>query len=475
MDAEIHERRPPERPRLRGELPILFHLRDVSRPRPGAAKPQGTGTAPLEPSAGLSAVAALASVNAPALENPLLTANAVEPKSTDFPVTEEVADDPIGSSNLKQSFIPLAALPPVVPIESADEVLTESSVSAVECTAPEAEAIVPLSFARATPLAMASSVPDQDVATSPSADVTDVAPAPASSDTVVQARPERRFRTPATEKWFTTHGRFIAACFVVALAGTVYLARNNRKQTSPDAGSPAGPLLAATETATSPTISLPSQDANVTHASGAVSQFAKPETSTVELFVPVAAGPDRNVASAEKSNAQDNLFQIPASKKSEERVAARADLNSAAAPFAAASNAATAASPVATAMPTAYPVTNAQTSHQEPVAHVSYPQTAYPQTAYPQAGYQQASYPQTSYPQANSPASAAMSPASTHGHVSPAAAYQPAGQPFYPPNNHYPQAAAWGPPAPPVPTAPGQSSEITARGQRYERIGSGNY
>src|SRR5262249_10159950 len=45
----------------------------------------------------------------------------------------------------------------------------------------------------------------------------------------------RKLKTPLVEDWFTTHGRYIAVGFVLALIATVYFARMNRQSAPPAA------------------------------------------------------------------------------------------------------------------------------------------------------------------------------------------------------------------------------------------------
>src|SRR5207237_59065 len=45
-----------------------------------------------------------------------------------------------------------------------------------------------------------------------------------------QSPSRRKPQTPASEDWFASHGKFIAIAFVLALIGTVYFARTNRRK-----------------------------------------------------------------------------------------------------------------------------------------------------------------------------------------------------------------------------------------------------
>src|SRR5262245_3598300 len=322
----------PERP----ELPILFHLMDVSRPR-AAAKDVLAAPAAAEPPKAVEAqpsVPATAPLNVAAA---MLSAPAAEVKATPAPglsavsseaVSAEVVDSPI-------EMIAAAAKPASENVPAAKSV-AESAVAAVlESTAD-------------------ANQPAATVSLKPKA----VKP---------QAAERRQRRTPPSEDWFASHGKFIAVAFVIALIGTVYYARTNRQQTTP----------AKTEAvAQSPLVEMQPPESAAEIATKSVQTVAAVSDSKVELQPPSAPALIASSSSSDKPAGGDKLFDFPATAKAEQRIAAR--------PTSAPAESKNEQSPTtpatATAAPalaTAYPVTTSPASYPSTTAAPG----AYPQTA----------------------------------------------------------------------------------------------
>ncbi len=410
IDAELYDRRAPEG-RLGGkrELPVLFHLRDASRPR--VVRPTAEESLPL-------ATADTPAPSAAESGTPAFTA-AFEPATTSPPA--------------------MYALAPALPqLNVVQEVLEQPSSSPPAAPAAEkAPAITPLAEA-----ASASDVPSS----------TEVGAA--------DVRPARRFKTPPTEEWFATHGRYIAAGFVLALIGTVYLARTTRKATPPaSATTQSAPLLAESETSVATdsavTIALPPASSS---SAVAVAKPVAPEAPKVELQLPVASQVDRSpAAAAEQSASGDSLFVFQPTKRAEERVAVRD------APVPASAN--------LPAPPLTSPAENSSANASLPAA---YPVTSSP-VSYQESSSAPASYPRTSAPTLSPPMPVASPPMPTVPVGTPFPSNAPLTQGAYvPPGGMSP--SSWQPPvaAPPLPGTY-QSPETIARGPRYERTGSGNY
>jgi hypothetical protein len=268
------------------------------------------------------------------------------------------------------------------------------------------------------------------------------------------ATQRRQKKTSASEDWFASHGKFIAVAFVIALIGTVYLARTNRQQATPvkEEAAVQSPLVDLRPTA-------PSQDI----APARVQTVAAVSDSKVELQPP-SAPPLIASAPQEKSAGADKLFDFPApppSTKAVEHVAARptsAPVSAPAGTKAEESPAPAAAAPsnTAPALTPAYPVTNSP---------AAYPST----TAGPGA------YPQTSAPAFQAPAN----PQPNYGNQFPAQPNQQSTLQQPTPQQPAPQqsggAGGWSPPTSMNGAGSYQSIDNTARGPRYERTGSGRY
>jgi hypothetical protein len=318
----------------------------------------------------------------------------------------------------------------------------------------------------------------------------------------------RRLKTPPGEDWFATHGKVIAVAFVLALIGTIYLARTNRKQAVGDQ-----PLANAD--------SQLQQNADEQQPSfapgGMTTQGHSPAISAisdskVELHAPVLVV---EASTDAKSPASDRLFDFPTPKKSDERLASRPDTRSrentsegdktvpanASEPIStsappqsnlapslappqsnlapplgpAQSNLApqTAGASVAAAMPTAYPLTSAPplVGAASPMATMPAPAGYASASPGPPADYrnqfqmQAATYPPQAQP--NQSAAQAWVPPTNTSAPYQASAYQ---SQAYQPGTYQPGAYQ------PGAYQPGAYQPIeTARGPRNERTGSGNY
>lgn len=416
------------------ELPILFHLADVSRPRAKPVekpfeKPMG------EPAHILAAVERLR----PAVEPQAAVA---VPPPVMAPVTEPTA-------------LPTARVEAVVSLEIAPEDVADPAATSAPVVVPEAIETKPaVDSPKAVEVAKAEVAKHSEVA--------DTEPSAAKNAAVVHpVHLRKKPKTSASEDWFASHGKYIAIAFVVALCGTVYFARSNREKPVAKAEpAPQSPLIETITPAKS------SGDQNLwpeamTHnhkteqAAGTPVQTAFATESKVELLAP------QTVAEAPADKKRDNLFEFAAAK-GEERLAARTDDGAKAA-------APALATPAAPAEPTNYPITPPPPS-QYPVTNAP---TAYPSTSLNSA----AAYPSSSPP--NAPVAPPTMPSSY-----PAPAYQPTPQngPSIDYRSQFPAAPA--PPAqqqawPPAGYGgqPGsyQPFDNTARGQRNERTGSGTY
>lgn len=423
------------------ELPILFHLADVSRPRAKPVekqleKPMG------EPAHILAAVERLrpdvetqaAVAVAPPVVAPASEMTAVPPAKVEAVTVPEIAPEVVAE--------PAATLPPVV-------------VPEVIETKPAVEAPKAVEVAKVE-VAEHSEVVDAEAVTSPE-------PSAAKKAAVVHpVHLRKKPKTSASEDWFASHGKYIAIVFVVALCGTVYFARNNREKAVAKAEpAPQSPLIETIAPAKSSGEQnlwpeTMTQNRVTEQAAATPVQTASATESKVELLAP------QTVAETPSDKKKDNLFEFAAAK-GEERLAARTDDAAKSAAPALATPAEPTNYPVTPPPPSQYPVTNAPTA---------YPSTSTNSTS---------AYPSTS-PSAlpsNAPVAPPTMPSSY-----PAPAYQPAPQngPSIDYRSQFPAAPA--PPAqqqawPPAGSGQQPSSyqpfDNTARGQRNERTGSGTY
>jgi hypothetical protein len=282
-----------------------------------------------------------------------------------------------------------------------------------------------------------------------------------------------RPRTTTSETWITSHGKYIALGFLMALASTIYLARTNRHTNLPIAvhephAHPGDAGHASRKPDIPPTTVAEATHANNTSPTSPAASDVSPATliepaadSKAELHAPAIQQVATPSKAADQSTSDDGLFRFPASKRSQERVATRVTepttvLNHTFNPVSGASAAPATPSAVAPISP---PVAQLPASQPiaAPPAATSYPATRYPTTPFP------AVEAQNSLP-ASPPIAAPAFP--NHG-----------GQ-FSPQNAPLPPqpATAWSVPAASAgmpPQFPSQDS--TARGQRHERTGSGIY
>jgi hypothetical protein len=186
-----NSRRPSPTGTVRPELPVLFHLMDVSRSRPST-----TGSKPAAPAA-----ASPATLNLPATTS-----------------EQEIQQAPVAGDALD---VTSAAQPSQSPTSTGIDLAPTNSQIAEEPATAET-----VSEAARTKITT-------HVSLKPKA-------------------PDRRGRkTAASEDWFASHGKFIAIGFVVALIGTVYFARTNRQPASlPKADQASQALLGDNEAAT---------------------------------------------------------------------------------------------------------------------------------------------------------------------------------------------------------------------------------
>jgi len=301
------------------------------------------------------------------------------------------------------------------------------------------------------------------------ATATEVADAQPSEKLKNQLASRRKHKTADSEAWFATHGKYIAIGFVLALIGTIWVARSNRQQSNlGTAASPWKSPLAddrPSEPHASPSITIPA--AGSAHSTVLVSA-----DSQVELHPPTTS----HLAAGAKGDGKDKLFDFPA-KAPDERVATRPDGGTSDA--SSSSQKSAAANGVERPAP---PVTPAPSG--APALSPAYPTTspAAPPLSYPAAVTPSGSYPQTSAPPLVGPSLPVGPP------PLPAAGYPVAPQgasgavPDYrsqfpvPAGAAAPQPPAW-PAAPSGANLPGQYQPFdnTARGPRNERTGSGNY
>jgi hypothetical protein len=251
--------------------------------------------------------------------------------------------------------------------------------------------------------------------------------------------PERKVQTPPRQRsdWFSNQGKFIAIGFVLALIGTIYLARSNRgsgptKVAQPNAHpGEAGQQIAASN-ATPATVvgkdkdESPADAAANKPAEASPARFADVSTdqpSQADLHPPTIP---QLVREPSNSSQPDNSALFPWTEQPGDRLATRPTESQAA------------ASPPAQPK---YPVTpaNAPLSQSYPVTSATSPNFA---------------------PAPQQPTPAAPDYRSPYIQAPPAGGPPPDGQNFVPPGG---AASSYLPP------------DNSARGYRYERTGSGPY
>jgi hypothetical protein len=278
----------PTPPRPLRELPVLFHLIDVSRPKGFSAPPAFTLAAGPEPA----------------------TLGAAE--SFDLETAAELVQTKAYGS-----------LPADLPGPSLDAAAHVSAPPSEESTAGEIGPSLPELVAERDALA-------SDLNRDPALET----PPPASDESVnLRQRAEERQRKRQGDKkddWFHTQGRYIAIGFVLTLLATIYLARTNRK-------SPAPPVAAkAKATATSTAAKVKAAAAKASTKSTKSTQ--SPSAASITAVRPTEKSPASEPKTALHPPTIPQLAQEPAtttapstdtlftfSKSAEDRLAARTD------------------------------------------------------------------------------------------------------------------------------------------------------
>jgi len=420
--------------RAEHELPVLFHLMDVSRKR----------QAPPEASP-------------PARH----TAAAVEAHLPTAPASQNL-------SSVVSTLLPQPA-PPTAACESALPLLNPHNSVVASIEPPPTTPQYPVSDTLLA--AVTSPIDSSESVSTPLTKLSEVQPGEKPKN---QLAPRRKQKTAASEDWFASHGKYIAIGFVLALIGTIWVARSNRQLTnSATVASPWKSPLAddrPSEPHASPSITIPA--AGSAHSTVLVSA-----DSQVELHPPTTSHFASGAKGDGKDQGKDRLFDFPSTKAPDERVATRPDGGtndaSSSSQKGAAANAAERPAPPVTPAPSgapalspAYPTTSSSTPVLSYPAAVtptgSYPQTSAPPLVGPSLPVGPPPLPATGYPVAPQGASGAVPDYRSQFPV-------PAGAAA-------PQPPAWTA-SPPGGNLPGQYQPFdnTARGPRNERTGSGNY
>jgi hypothetical protein len=214
------------------ELPILFRLADVSRPKAGRPRTPPTGAAVVTSASDLK-----------------LTAAPAKPAQTLIPDWE-----PLPTSLLSTSYAPAALDPSKLWSPSGTSLLENAAVaseslavadaahqSTTETLPSEAKATGNPSAAAVVTAASGESVTADKTAKPIQSTKPSEAPKAAEAQTSPAKRREQREqlskrREPAKKSdWFTAHGRLIAVGFVIALAATIVIARNKKQPVTPAA------------------------------------------------------------------------------------------------------------------------------------------------------------------------------------------------------------------------------------------------
>ncbi len=393
------------------DLPILFHLVDVSRPR---AKPDVSANNPP--------------TNIPVEANP--SQPIIEP---------EWSLPPVEAPAIR---LPPVFIPEPVPLQSVPTVETEAALTIEATTPPTIE------------------FPAVESIAAESADVAVVAPEITATETAAPVESQavnlrKQRRKPASEDWFTSHGKYIALAFVVALIATVYFAKVKRERTSVAKAEPVSQPL---------TIELPGSTAQTeqqnlfppsTGTPSANAVVANPQTPAanepkVDLLAP------QLVSESSGDKKKDNLFEFAASpKSSDDRVATRTD------------------------DPAKVTGQSPSTIVQNSFVPVTYPITSPAASGYPVTSPTPPAYPTTAASMIPSNAPVAPPPLPSAYQAS---GYQPVQAAPVDSRSQFPVATQpattqnqyWTPNgAAPSPSYP--SYDNTARGPRNERTGSGTY
>jgi len=431
-------------------LPVLFHLMDVSRPRR-----QPTVIESPE-AARLTGQAAIPQLSAPEHENKSLE---------DLPV-------PAFSAPQVEAAAPPA---PLVPSHEAKTVSEPVPHEPFVPANPGGIENVPvtLEVLRAADKPIAAQEAEAHTAT-----LAALPPRPRPTDS------RRKLKTPIVENWFQVHGKYIALGFVLALIATIYFAKVNR-QSRPVATAESDSVTRMAEHASkSPqpleaplvkaAVRSPENDLEERRVASKVSPAllaGGPDStadSKAELHPPAASQRAVEAPPAEKSPADDGLFQF--SKKNEQHLATRAEAPTMIAnptiPPRSAPSADVGNRPSTPNLPPSGPAMAATPfPTHAPVA-------AYPQTSFPTAAFVPAT---SNLPSAAAPPGVPASPMAAQG--PPPAIPDMRSQYQMPTTATAPQAPpGWLPaPAPNVSSSPYPSQDQAAPGFRYERTGSGLY
>jgi hypothetical protein len=427
------------------ELPVLFHLMDVSRPKgyatagPLAFKLDATDDGLFAASPPPSSQPGRAT-HASGLVSELLSAPPnCAAESFDLETAAELVQTKAYGS--LPSEAPKLDIPSEAPADSPSPSLTMHSS---EVPAGEGEAV----FGLDTP-----------------------APTGVSAVTLRERAEERKRKRKEGKKddWFGTQGRYIAIGFFVALAVTIYVARNSRKSAAPPVAAkrqaPATEVAGAAKKSTSPVKQATAVEAakitsiRPTAKSGTASE---PKTALHPPTIPQLSSEPSSASSA----ADATLFTF--SKRTDERVAARNDEPAAA-------STGTASGPTETTRPMTSPTptsTATPTGTAPPTLEPHYPSTNYPSQYQPAASDPRSAPPGGVYAP---PTPNYAPPLPTY--APPAAAYAP------PPATYAPPPATYAPPSAPAGPALGPAASTmplypttnTASGYRYERTGSSVY
>jgi hypothetical protein len=329
MTATItaEKRRPsPTPPRPLRELPVLFHLMDVSRPRGYAAPP-------------------------PAFSLGSLT----DPAETrhESPLASSLRGDP--PNGAAESF----------DLETAAELVQTKAYGSLPIEAPISVSPPP----DEPPIADSEGAAMNPVSIDSIAETFLDTPPPAADEAVnLRQRAEDRQRKRQEGKrddWFTTQGKFIVVGFVIALIVTIYVARTRRKLFAPPvAVKPhAHPGDAASSAKSSPVKqAVAVETAKITNIRPTDKSTAnEPKTALHPPTIPQIA----EQPAATKSSADTTLFTF--SKRPEERVATRTDATAGTAPDATAPQPGLPPAPTSPTLQPQYPSTNYPSTYQ-PVA-----------------------------------------------------------------------------------------------------------
>jgi hypothetical protein len=338
MTATFTEKRrtSPTPPRPLRELPVLFHLMDVSRPKGFSAPPPAFSLdAEDEPSALGSAESFDLETAAKLVETKAygsLPAEVAGP-AQDSPALAPAAPDPATQ----------VSLPPAEDLAGSEPSTNSNATGSAEAPA----------------------------ATETSAEPKLETPPPGDEGVSLRQRTEERQRKRQNDKqddWFHTQGRYIAIGFVLALLATIYLARTNRKSSAPPVAAKNKPAATAPGK-TAPAAKKPAASVATTAAITAVRPTEKsPADQPQAALHPPAVPQLAQEPATSTAPATETLFTF--SKSADDRLAARTDVTASTQPTSAAS-------------PAPSPAPSAPTD--PPNLQPQYPSTSFPGTYQPVA------------------------------------------------------------------------------------------